>query len=112
MISVEVDGRRFIVTFDGEGNCNNIKQRKIHDPGRPWEAIYHAPYWHHSAKLGGPNTLPRRIIAAAREKEKAKALETRDQFREAHPETAQMWGDLDAGAPNHHDPTKRGFDPK
>jgi len=61
-----VDGRKFIVRFCRSGNPQGIKERVVYAKGRPWEALYDKPYWHHSQKLGGPATLPQRIIAAAR----------------------------------------------
>lgn len=64
---VVMEGRTFIVTFQ-DGEPHNIKQRKVYAPGTPYEALYNAPYWHHSAKLGGVSTMPVRAIAAARAK--------------------------------------------
>lgn len=63
---VTVDGRKFVVDLDGDGKPLSIKERKLHAPGEPWECWKNASYWHHSMKLGGENTLPRRIIAAAK----------------------------------------------
>jgi hypothetical protein len=65
--TVTIDGRKFIVDFDENGEPLRIKERKTYEAGRPWERLYNASYWdakHHS--LGGPDTLPVRIIAAAR----------------------------------------------
>lgn len=65
--TVTVDGRKFIVDFNEAGEPVRIKERKTHGTGKPWECLYNAPYWnakHH--KLGGPDTLPMRILAAAK----------------------------------------------
>lgn len=68
-IRVLVDDRRFIVDFDGAGRPIRIKERKKQRPGHAYlERIVELPYWsakHH--KLGGPKTLPFRIITAARD---------------------------------------------
>ena len=74
-VHVKVDDRKFVVRFDQHGDPTSIKQIKVSSPGRPWEALYAAPYWHHSAPLGGPNTMPSRVVAAAREKLRAEAAE-------------------------------------
>lgn len=63
---VTVDGRKFVVDLDGDGKPLSIKERKLHAPGEHWECWFNAPYWHHSRKLGGPKTMPSRIIAAAK----------------------------------------------
>lgn len=62
---VKLGKQLFIVSFDDEGNPRSIKQRKTYAPGKPWSALHDAPYWHHSASLGGPKTKPRRIIEQA-----------------------------------------------
>lgn len=64
-VTVKDNGQKFIVLFDEHGNALAIKQRKLYAPGRPYEAWYNAPYWHHSAKLG---PRPKRIVEAARAK--------------------------------------------
>ncbi len=64
-VHVIVDGQKFIVKFFENDEPHSIKQRKLYAPGTPYEAQYNAPYWHHSAKLGGPKTRPRRILAEA-----------------------------------------------
>lgn len=63
---VRLDDRHFIVAFDSDGEPCSIKERKVYAPGTPHSALYNAPYWHKSAKLGGPETRPRRIIEAAK----------------------------------------------
>jgi outer membrane translocation and assembly module TamA len=65
-VHVTVDERKFIVKLYENGEPHSIKQRKLYAPGKPYEAWYNAPYWHHSAKLGGPNTRPQRILAETR----------------------------------------------
>lgn len=66
---VSVDGRTFVVSFDGDGEARMIKERKMYAPGEPWAALYNAPYWHRDHhKSKGPQTLVSRVIAAAKEK--------------------------------------------
>lgn len=63
---VRVDGRTFIVDFDDAGEPLRIKERKKYG-AYPLDGWYNAPYWHAKHHvLGGPNTLPVRILAAAR----------------------------------------------
>jgi hypothetical protein len=62
---VHLDGRKFFVEFFEDGRPKAIKEEKVYDPGRPWEATYRPTYWHHSAKIGGPRALPNRILAEA-----------------------------------------------
>ena len=64
-VTVCLDGRRFIVRFLGNRPMS-IKERKIYAQGKPFEALYDAPYWHHSHKIGSNRTKPARIIKAAR----------------------------------------------
>ncbi|QDP53494.1 MAG: hypothetical protein GOVbin4933_40 [Prokaryotic dsDNA virus sp.] len=64
-VTVKDKGQTFLVFFDEHGNALSIKRRKVYAPGRPYEALYNAPYWHHSAKLG---PRPKRIVEAARAK--------------------------------------------
>ena len=77
-----VEGRYFIVVFDQKGNPQAIRQRGVYAKGRPWEALHDKPYWHHSARLGGPTTMPQRIIAAARIKAHIPNEETQAALRE------------------------------
>jgi hypothetical protein len=63
---VELHDRNFIVTFDSKGEPLNIKERKMYDQGPHMNGWYNAPYWHHSAKLGKPHTMPQRILKEAR----------------------------------------------
>lgn len=62
---VKVDGRVFVVNLDAGGKPQSIKERKVYAPGKPWGRVYNASYWHKSHKLGGPDTMPARILAAA-----------------------------------------------
>lgn len=64
-MKVCVGGRTFTVTLLPDGRPASIKERKVYAPGKPYEAIYHSAYWHKSMKLGGPKTMPRRILEAA-----------------------------------------------
>ena len=61
-----VDGQRFMVGFDQSGNPQWIKECKVFPKGHPDKLIYCRPYWSPPQKLGGPQTLAQRIIAAAR----------------------------------------------
>lgn len=65
---VELDGRKFTVGFfDLEmEQPSSVKERVLHEPGRPWQCYADKPRWHHSRPLGGSKTLPRRVIAAAK----------------------------------------------
>jgi len=80
---VTVEDRKFIVRFDQRGNPQSIKERVVYEKGRPWEALQDKPYWHHSRGLGGPQTLPQRIIAAARIKAHIPNAETQAALRES-----------------------------
>lgn len=64
-IHVRLDGKLYIVRFE-DGEPRSIKVRKTYEPGRPWQALYDSPYWHHSAPLGAADSTPSRVIAAAR----------------------------------------------
>lgn len=67
-VRVLVDDRRFTVEFDEDGSPRRIKERKRVHPNHSYLTnVAEFPYWsakHH--RLGGPNTLPVRIIAEAR----------------------------------------------
>jgi hypothetical protein len=67
-VTVKMFDRTFLVFFDERGTPLSIKSRKVYAEGRPFEALYNATYWHHSAGIGGPRTRPYRIIAVARQK--------------------------------------------
>lgn len=66
---IEIDGRKFTVTFDEEGNPVRITERKTSNPGHPYLSyLYNAPYWsakHH--RVGKPTTIVARVLAAAKE---------------------------------------------
>lgn len=64
--TVKFKGRKFVVRFDEAGDPHSIKERKLYAPGKPWQCWKNAPYWHHSAPLGGPKTIPRKIIEMAK----------------------------------------------
>lgn len=66
--TIKLDDRTFIANFDEYGKPLNIKERKVYAPGKPYESLHDSPYWHHSAKLGGPFTRPNRILREARKK--------------------------------------------
>lgn len=68
-VTINLDDRRFIVFFDDHGEPLRIKERKRIHPDHPYlTSVYDYPYWHAKHhKLGGPTTLPVRILAAARE---------------------------------------------
>lgn len=56
-----------MVTFDAADAPVRIKERKIHEKGKPWECFYDVPYWsakHHA--MGSSTTMPSRIIAEAK----------------------------------------------
>lgn len=65
-VSVDMFDRKFIVAFDDTGAPRSIKTRKAYAPGRPFEALFDAPYWHHSQGVGRPTSKPAKIISAAR----------------------------------------------
>lgn len=83
VVHVKLEGRRFVVRFGPEGEPRSIKVLKVASPGRPWEALYASPYWHHSAPLGGPRTIPSRVVKAARMKAHIPNAETRAALRES-----------------------------
>lgn len=62
---IEVDGRKFIVFRDADGNVERIKERKIYEEGRPWERIYDQQIWQHGYKMPTrPSSLIQRILRA------------------------------------------------
>ena len=63
-ITVILDDRKFIVTFDDDNNPLIIKERKKYGK-YPIEGWYDAPYWHKSHKLGSEKSRPVRIIKKA-----------------------------------------------
>ena len=65
-VTVNVDGRKFIVTLSPDGAPLLIKERRVHAPGKPWECLCNKSYWHAKHhKIGGPETMVARIVAAA-----------------------------------------------
>lgn len=66
-VRADVNGRRFTVVFDAQNNPVRITERKTYNH-EGLTGFYTAVYWnakHHALGMG--NTLPKRIIAAARE---------------------------------------------
>ena len=63
--TVKLDGRHFIVKTDGDGKPLNIRERKLHAPGKPQEAFYEITYWHHSRGRFGWNTIVERVLREA-----------------------------------------------
>jgi hypothetical protein len=65
-VRAKVDGRTFTVVFDSAGTAIRICERKKYGTP-PIDGWYNAVYWsakHHA--LGKGDTLPKRIIEAAR----------------------------------------------
>lgn len=68
---VIVDNRFFTVAYGIDDVPLRITERKkVTNFGVDYE--YNYPYWHRTHALGGPKTLPVRILAAAAEKRKEK----------------------------------------
>lgn len=64
--------RHFIVEYDADGEVLRIKERKTYGAGEPWERLYDGPYWKAGThSLGNGDTLPKRVIAAAKAKHAA-----------------------------------------
>lgn len=72
-VTVTVDGRKFRAQINNLGEVTVIKERRIHAKGKPYEAAYDAPIWHHSnaVKSHRPNSLTGRVRAAIDELMKA-----------------------------------------
>lgn len=70
---IETDGRTFIVSFDDAGRVRIVKERKVYQPGRPWEALYDAPYWHFSHRRPQRGLAFRVISEAERRRAEAPA---------------------------------------
>lgn len=64
---VKIDNRHFIVKFDGE-KLLLIKERVVHEPGRPWECFFNKSVWHHAHHVVPTrrDALYRRVVDAAR----------------------------------------------
>jgi hypothetical protein len=61
--------RKFIVEYDADGEVLRIKEIRQLPPLYGVARVYHASYWKASTHaLGNGDTLPKRIIAAARAK--------------------------------------------
>lgn len=70
---VKLEERTFVVYFNGADEAVRIIERKRYG-SFPIDGFYNAVYWSaKNHKLGAEWTLPRRIIAAAREKLNAAA---------------------------------------
>lgn len=68
-VHVQLERRHFIVEFDEDSEVLRIKERKNYDYGPGMSGVYNASYWVASSHvLGTGNTMPKRIIAAARNK--------------------------------------------
>ena len=68
-VQIEVRGRlrHFIVEFNADGDVLRIKERKPKE--HPCLGVYDASWWVATSHvLGTGNTLPKRVIAAARAK--------------------------------------------
>lgn len=59
---VDLGKRTFFVTFK-DGRPHSIRVRKVYAAGQPYEALYDAPYWHHSRPVGNPKTIVSRILS-------------------------------------------------
>lgn len=64
-IRVEVDGRKFRVDYDADGNVIRIKERKIKTAG-----VYEVSYWVATSHRAPEGSRPARIMAAAAEKQR------------------------------------------
>lgn len=68
-VNVRLNDRSFIVEFNEVGEILRIKERKQLFNHGPEMSYYNVSYWVPSSHpLGTGNTLPKRIIAAARAK--------------------------------------------
>lgn len=72
IVWVKIEGRKFRVDFDDNGEPVRIYERKKFGEGTLFCGVYNAVYWHskHHA-IGGAKFLTARIIAAARAKRAA-----------------------------------------
>lgn len=68
-VPVVVDGRKFTVVFDPDGEAVRIVERAWYDHGKPWLSGWcNRTYWHHKHHtLGAMWTLPQRVLTAARD---------------------------------------------
>lgn len=67
IVTVRLEGRRFLVTFDEAGEPQIIKERKIHAPGTYMAAWYNAPYWHKSHRIPAkPGSMVSKVLAEAK----------------------------------------------
>lgn len=57
---IRLEGRTFVVMIDDQARPRSIKERKVHQAGRPWECLVDVPYWHKSHRLPGPGRMGRR----------------------------------------------------
>jgi hypothetical protein len=67
-VHVRLEGRTFIVCYEYDGNVRRIKERKQKE--LPVAGVCDVVYWDAKCHvLGKKNTMPKRIIAAAVEKQ-------------------------------------------
>lgn len=63
---VQLGERTFFVRLRPDGSPVNIVERRLHDRGGEHRLKWRCnTYWHHSHRLGGPDSLVRRVLAQA-----------------------------------------------